>query len=147
MRTFAKFSNVNSDHAVRYSHKYDESDEEAWRSFRYFGLFASFCALGFGAVAVCSGSWLVGPGQSVRYCPSFYCISTCNVRQRKTIVFSNVLCRPSIHFYLYQFYFFHARLFLPSGNLQHSSLFSFLSSPCDITRLLKLQLDALMVWL
>jgi len=24
MRTFAKFSNVNNDHAVRYSHKYDE---------------------------------------------------------------------------------------------------------------------------
>ena len=23
MRTFAKFSNVNKDHAVRYSHKYD----------------------------------------------------------------------------------------------------------------------------
>jgi len=64
MRTFAKFSNVNNDHAVRYSHKYDESDEEAWRSFRYFGLFASFCALGFGAVAVCSGSWVVGKGQS-----------------------------------------------------------------------------------
>ena len=65
MRTFAKFSNVNSNlHAVRYSQKYDESDEETWRSFRYFGLFASFCALGFGAVAVSSGSWLVGQGQS-----------------------------------------------------------------------------------
>jgi len=24
MRTFAKFSNVNNDHAVRFSHKYDQ---------------------------------------------------------------------------------------------------------------------------
>jgi len=59
--TLVKFSSAANDPS-RYSHKYDDSDEEAWRSFRYFGLFASFCALGFSAVALVSRSWVVGKG-------------------------------------------------------------------------------------
>ena len=59
---------VSCSNTVDNGHKYDETDDEAWRSFRYFGLFASFCALGFGTVALSSGSWVVGKGQSQNRC-------------------------------------------------------------------------------
>lgn len=60
VRSFVKFSHAG--HDLRNVRKYDENDEEEWRYVRFFGLFASFCALGFTSVAIFNKHWVSGPG-------------------------------------------------------------------------------------